>query len=328
MTLSIFVISSSLLVLLTLLPFLPSDHWVVRVWEFPRLQISLLLLLNMVLMALFYTHNVVYLLSLLVINLVALSYQVFWILPFTPLVNKAVQQASAPDPQRSIKVINANVLMTNHDVHKLIALVDKHQPHILVTLESNQWWQDALKPLNDIYRFRVNYPLENLYGMHVFSRIPLTDIVTQERVEKGVPSIHCIATLESGEQVRCHFLHPAPPSPTENTEATERDRELLGLAKEIASKKYPKHLPVLVSSDLNDVAWSPTTRAFLRLSGLQDPRIGRGAFNTFHAQYWFARWPLDHIFHSGDFQLVNIVRLPEIGSDHFPLLTELALHCD
>ena len=325
MMLSIFAVSSSFLILLTFLPWLPSNHWVVRVWEFPRLQIGFLLLVNVVLIALFYSQNPLYGAGLIAINLLALGYQLYWILPFTALVNKTVNCAVSADPKRSIKVMNANVLMTNRDVHKLIALVDKHQPHILVTLESNQWWQDALTPLHDKYQYRVNFPLENLYGMHVFSRIPLSEIVSEERVEQGVPSIHCIATLQSGEQVRCHFLHPAPPSPTENTEATERDHELLGLAKEIANKKHVKPLPVLVSGDLNDVAWSPTTRAFLRISGLQDPRVGRGAYNTFHAQYRFLRWPLDHIFHSSDFELVNLARLPEIGSDHFPLLTELVL---
>lgn len=323
--LSPFVVSSAVLMLITLGPLLPSDHWLIRVWEFPRLQIVFLLLLNLVLITLFYEQDIAVMLTLGLVNLGLLVYQLFWIFPYTPLANHTVKLMHSADPKRSIKVMNANVLMTNRDVHKLIALVEQYQPHILVTLESNQWWQDALTPLHEVYAYRINYPLENLYGMHVFSRIPLSDIRTAERVEEGIPSIHCIATLDSKEQVVCHFLHPAPPSPTENEEATERDIELLGLAKEIAANKGDKSLPILVSGDLNDVAWSPTTQAFLRLSGLQDPRIGRGAFNTFHAKYFFARWPLDHIFHSNDFHLISLARLPEIGSDHFPLLTEIGL---
>jgi endonuclease/exonuclease/phosphatase (EEP) superfamily protein YafD len=84
-------------------------------------------------------------------------------------------------------------------------------------------------------------------------------------------------------------------------------------------------LPAVVAGDLNDVAWSRTTRRFQRLSGLLDPRVGRGLYNTFDARYVFLRWPLDHLFHDKRFRLVAMRRLPDIGSDHFPMLFEIAL---
>lgn len=83
-------------------------------------------------------------------------------------------------------------------------------------------------------------------------------------------------------------------------------------------------LPVIVAGDLNDVAWSHTSRLFRRLSGLIDPRVGRGFFNTFHAEKPRLRWPLDHVFYSDDFLLQALRRLPAFGSDHFPILIEIA----
>ena len=168
--------------------------------------------------------------------------------------------------------------------------------------------------------FTVKCPLDNLYGMHLFSRLPLGQEEVCYLVEEDVPSIHATIELRSGDKVRAHFLHPAPPSPTENAESAERDAELVIVARSVAESD----MPVIVAGDLNDVAWSATTRLFRKISGLLDPRVGRGAFNTFHVDYPFLRWPLDHLFHSGHFTLVELQRLPDIGSDHFPLLTRLS----
>lgn len=306
------------LFLLTVLPLFNFNHWMFRVWEFPRVQLTILCLAT-ALSCLLLT-NPALLVILIAINLAAACYQLFWIIPYTRFTTKQVKQAESSPSLQNIKILTSNVLMTNHSAYKLLELIAKQQPDVIVTLESDEWWQDALSPIHDSYPYRVNKPLDNLYGMHLFSRFPLEDIKVRELVEEGVPSIQCYLALPNEHKIKCYFLHPAPPSPTENETAKPRDKELLMIAKEVAGRAEP----ILVTGDLNDVAWSPTTRAFRKISGLKDPRIGRGMFNTFHVDYAFLRWPLDHIFHSEHFGLVDIQRLSSIDSDHFPLFVELA----
>src|SRR5690606_36106196 len=103
-----------------------------------------------------------------------------------------------------------------------------------------------------------------------------------------------------------------------------RDAELLLVGREAANAQQP----VVVAGDLNDVAWSYTTSLFQKISRLMDPRIGRGLYNTFHAEYPFLRFPVDHVFHSSSFRVVEMKRLPYFGSDHFPILSVLAYEPD
>lgn len=318
--LTIIIICTILTVLVTVLPLSHNKHWTIRGMDFPRLQFMIFSLGLL-------TANLIFLdigksLTLIMISLTAicLIWQLWWILPYTPFWSKEVRSCNEANPGRQLSIITSNVLTPNRNSEALIELVRKYQPDVLVTLESDKWWQEQLKVLESEMPYTVKCPLDNLYGIHLYSRLRLHDQEISFLIEKDVPSIHVSIELLTGEMVRAHFLHPAPPSPTENEESAERDAELITVARSVAKSDQP----VIVAGDLNDVAWSSTTRLFRKISGLLDPRIGRGMFNTFHAKFALSRWPMDHLFHSNHFTLCSIQRLPSISSDHFPLFTSLA----
>ena len=50
--------------------------------------------------------------------------------------------------------------------------------------------------------------------------------------------------------------------------------------------------------------------------------------NTFHASIPLLRWPLDHVFVSRHFHLIDLKRHKLTGSDHFSVTAELALITD
>lgn len=287
--------------------------------DFPRMQFAVMATILLCAQLIFLDLENARTWTLVVPTLLCLAWQAWWIAPYTRLWQHHVQTATESDSNRRISIMTANVLMTNRKAEALLSLVRHRQPDVLVTLESDQWWQDRLDALQPEMPYSIKCPLDNLYGMHVYSRLPLEEPEIEFLVEDDVPSIHALVRLRTGDGVRIHFLHPGPPNPTENSESKERDVELLIVARSVADSDRP----VIVTGDLNDVAWSATTRLFRKISGLLDPRIGRGMFNTFHADYPFLRWPLDHLFHSRHFTLRSIERLPPIGSDHFPLFTDL-----
>ena len=126
-----------LLILITLAPSLPSSHWLVRVWEFPRLQILCIMLITLTASLLIgeaegLGFNIQ---SLLLLVLVGCAiYQAFWIYPYTPLASKEVERAESPDQDNKISILSSNVFMPNENYHKLLSHVKDTQPDFLVTL--------------------------------------------------------------------------------------------------------------------------------------------------------------------------------------------------
>ncbi|MFN4316804.1 endonuclease/exonuclease/phosphatase family protein [Acinetobacter parvus] len=297
------------------------DEWWFRGADFPRLQI---LFVGLVALAglLFINAEWTSVRELLLLGVIAaVAYQLKMVLPYTPVWKKQVLHVRQDqlNVEQQISLLVANVLTPNHKYHLLLEQINRLQPDVVLTLETDQVWQEALKPIEADYPYRVAVPQGNLYGMHLYSRLPLADTEVKFILSDETPSIHATIRLRSGLSVQLYCLHPKPPSPTEAKDSTLRDAELLIVGDQIKDIDES----CIVMGDLNDVAWSRTTRLFQRISGLLDPRVGRYFMNTFHADYPLLRWSLDHIFHSTDFGLVEMKRLPHIGSDHFPIYVVL-----
>lgn len=318
-TLLIIALLVTILTIATFASLSKNEIWWIRITDFPRSQLAVFAVILLIVELMFLDVSATTTWLLLTLTVISFGYQCWWIVPYTKCYKVEVSQTNHLDPANRLAIMTANVLTPNRHAEKLISLVKQYKPDVLVTLETDLWWQKQLSVIEDDYPFRMSCPLDNLYGMHLYSKYTLSESTIEYLVEEDVPSIHTLLTLSSGREIRMHFLHPAPPSPSNNEESSERDAELIMVAKSVS--KTP--IPVVVAGDLNDVAWSSTTRLFRKISKLLDPRVGRGMFNTFHADHWFMRWPLDHLFHSNHFKLYDIRRMPHIGSDHFPLLTTL-----
>jgi endonuclease/exonuclease/phosphatase (EEP) superfamily protein YafD len=308
-----------LLIAASLLPFARLDDWWIRIFDFPRLQIAVISVVVLVLSLLLRQHpDTIHPLWLVALTGCTL-YQAYRMYPYTPLHAKQVQDSQHEDPQATISVLCANVLMSNHHAQGLLQLIRENDPDLIVTSETDAWWQRALKPLESAYPFRVQQAQDNTYGMLLYSRLELIDARVRFLVEDDVPSIHARVRLRNGQTLELRCLHPRPPAPGESQRSTERDAELLLVGKEMKALRSP----AIVCGDLNDVAWSRTNDLFCAVSGLLDPRIGRGFFHTFHSRWFWIRFPLDHVFHSPHFRLVAFRRLRHWGSDHFPVFIQL-----
>jgi endonuclease/exonuclease/phosphatase (EEP) superfamily protein YafD len=302
------------------LALIKKDFWIFRIFDYPRMQKFVILSLLLSTFIFVFKNNLSLtdwiLIFLLVISLIYLA---FLILPFTVLGKKMIKQEKAHS-SKVIKVLVANVYQENQKYAKLLDLVSLKDPDIVFLVETNHQWHEKVKKLVAKYPYTIEVPKENTYGMLFFSKYKISSSQVKYLIDPEVPSIETDVEFD-GQIIRIFALHPTPPTPNENLYSTDRDAEILTVAKHVMKLTQP----CMVIGDLNDVAWSYTTELFLKTSGLLDPRRGRGCFNTFHAKYPLLRWPLDHFFVSAHFKLIDIRVESPIGSDHFPISISLVL---
>jgi endonuclease/exonuclease/phosphatase (EEP) superfamily protein YafD len=303
----------------SLLPLIPLPHGIFRVWEFPRTQNLIIAAFSLGVAILFLRDDprAIYVCLAL---LAAIAVQFYHIARFTPFWRRrSAEYKGDLENVSSVKLLILNVKMGNRDYEKTRQLLRKTKPDIAVFMETDQAWIDALSDVTKDYPHRMECPFDNAYGMHVVSKLRFFEDQTRFLLNPEVPSFDTMVEHPKGGQFRLFVVHPEPPLAIKDTIA--RDAEIAFVGKMVRNDDQP----VIVTGDLNDVAWSRTTRRFLRVSRLLDPREGRGQFNTFDARYRFLRWPLDHIFHSPHFQLMQMTRMSFVSSDHFPMLYRLAL---
>jgi endonuclease/exonuclease/phosphatase (EEP) superfamily protein YafD len=303
----------------TLLPFSRSSVWWIRFFDFPRAQIAVIGAVALAADLTFSTQAGPTAQLIRAALALCILYQAYEIRPYTIFSGKQVQPAN-PRPESTLSLLLANVKMENRNSAQLREIVAQADPDIILVVEADAWWASELAPFAESHRFNVRRPQENYYGMLLYSRLELVRSEVRFLIQDDVPSIRAGIRLAEGTEVEIHCLHPRPPVPQETAQSTERDAELIMVGKESKGKQ----LPIVVMGDLNDVAWSRTNNLFQRISGLLDPRIGRGFFNSFHAGYFFLRFPLDHFFHSTHFRLIELRRLAYFGSDHFPMFIRLS----
>lgn len=332
---------SAVLVIATALPFIRSDEWWIRGFDFPRIQIALLIVFALTGYAVLHFGGRLRPWEYALAGLAGagLAWQLMSIAPYTRFYPPEMSESSAGGDSNRLSLLIFNVLADNQEVEALRGLIRDTDADIAFLSEPTQWWLDQLAGLEEEYPYTLLQPQENNYGLLLYSRLKLVNPEIRFLIEQEIPSIRTGVRLRSGTEITLYGVHPRPPGierPDENPDggvkekerdndgeredSDMRDAELLSVAKEV---KEMGDAPVIVAGDFNDVAWSRSTHLFQRTGGLLDPRVGRGLFNTWDTGSWILRYPLDHVFASRHFFLVEMRRLPDIGSDHFPILAIL-----
>lgn len=307
-----------LIIFFIISPFFPAtkiSHWFFRTFDFIRLQSLFIQTILLLLFLYFEAPFTAFSWVLLVALIASMLYQLYKVYPYSSFYPRKRSHAVSDS---HVSILAGNVLQTNSCYPDFINEIKRFNPDLVLTMESNKTWENCLSEIEKEYPHTVKVPLENFYGMHLYSKKELKNVAVKYQVEPDKPSIF-FEYSHTGTPIFFCCLHPAPPSPTENETSKKRDAELMLTGKQIRKTDRP----TIVCGDMNDVVWSRTTRLFKKMTGMLDPRVGRGFFSTFHAGYFFLRFPLDHLFHTPDLYVEKMVRSKNFGSDHFAMYYEI-----
>jgi endonuclease/exonuclease/phosphatase (EEP) superfamily protein YafD len=315
----------TLLILITMGSLIAEErYWWIKVLDFPRIQVLILALVVLVFFLFITGRGWGVGKYAFVAGLAAtIALQSFYLYPYTRMAAEKVETVAmeAADPQATVSVMVANVKISNRRYRELLAIVNNADPDLVLAIETNRWWENVLQPLDEEYPYAMEYPLENGYGMLLYSKFPLLDQQIKFLAYDSVPSFHANVKLPNGRLFGFHSVHPVPPYPHGKNQLKQREIALVKVGEMVEASD----LPAVVAGDLNDVSWAQRETLFEEKGKLQDTRIGRGIYPTFNARNPVVRWPLDYVFVTEDFGLVALERLPDFGSDHFPFYTKLVL---
>lgn len=307
-----------LLIMATLIPLIESQRWWVRVFIFPQAQFTILLALVAAAIPFTFAMAKIGPKVLLLAVCACLVYQSSYLLPYTPLWASQAQSADSCPAGERVSILALNVREGNEDEQPVIDLVQELKPDLFLAVETDRHWARALSPLEDDFQHVVSAVRDNPWGLTLYSRLPLASPEVRYLVEDYVPSIKTGVQLRSGARFNFYGLHPKPPLMHSSARG---EAEIIRAGREISVSDEP----AVLSGDLNDVPWGDAAQRFQKISGMVDPRVGRAFDATYKADNPFMRWPLDHTYFTPDFRLLLFEPLHDVGSDHFPLLTELCL---
>jgi endonuclease/exonuclease/phosphatase (EEP) superfamily protein YafD len=237
------------------------------------------------------------------------------ILPVLPYM---ASEQPAAGPVGSVTLASINLWSRNDDSDSVLALLDAERPDVVVLQELTPDWASATAALAADYPYRVLRARPDNFGLALLSRYPIVRQRVIQLAGEAEPAIQ--ATLQLGtRQLDVLGVHPVTPKSAEL--ARRRNRQLAAIGELAAAT--PRPLAVL--GDFNATPWSPHFRRLLEKAQLRDAARGRGLDFTWPTFVPLLGIPIDHCLVSDQVKVLKQWRGPFIGSDHYPLFTEIAI---
>jgi endonuclease/exonuclease/phosphatase (EEP) superfamily protein YafD len=216
----------------------------------------------------------------------------------------------------TVKVLTLNLWHRNDDVSAVSDLIARERPHVVALVELTPAWQQALAPVLQPYRIRAVEARAGTIGIGLYGRAHLRGPEVVRLLDGGRPAVEARLDVD-GRVGRLLVVHPSGGLLPGDVDTHERELAAIG---EWAREQGPRSV---VCGDLNAAPWTRSLRDVLAEGELRAALPG-GLF----AGSWPALPPPLRVAVDGCLVGTGVRARaelgPRVGSDHLPVLVELA----
>jgi endonuclease/exonuclease/phosphatase (EEP) superfamily protein YafD len=235
---------------------------------------------------------------------------------------------AAPDatPGEKLRILTANLYVGNPDPRPFVALLTRMQPDIVVTEETGRHFVEAVRG-SGLYPFETEGDLALADDKTVFSRYPIRQYdqladLPGRKVERH--AMRLVIETPAGPIV-VYAIHPDTPRSVGQWH--ERNAYFERLAAAISGEA--PDAAVVIAGDWNMPAHSAYFRDFFAMTGYRLARPGPWLpvtrFATRLARLGYFGSTIDHVAVSPQIRVTGWKRGSDIGSNHLPVIVDLAL---
>lgn len=225
-----------------------------------------------------------------------------------------------------IRILTANLYIGNPDPRPFVALLTRSQPDIVVTQETCARFAEAIRG-SGLYPFETEGALSDSDDKKVFSRYPIREYRQLDDLPGRKVARHAMRLVVEtpAGPVVVYAIHPDTPRSVEQW--LERNAYFDRLA--VAVLGESGRIPVILAGDWNMPAYSAFFREFLATTGYRFARPGLllpvTRFATRLSRLGYFGSTIDHVAVSPQVRVTGWRRGSDIGSNHLPVIVDLAL---
>lgn len=229
---------------------------------------------------------------------------------------------AGPDPEPDdarLRIVSFNLQAQNERYDEVVGFLAEEEPDIVFLHEASRPWEEAMEGAELGYQMTRTRDEEHIFGTLVLTAAE-AEVEGFGFTEREPRAVEVQVRIPDGPTVSILGIHPL--SPTTEQTAGLRDAQLSFAGAWAANVEGH----AVVAGDFNAGPWSHAFRALLDAGDLRDSQRGFGLQPSFPATSTpVIRVAIDHVLVSREVAVVDRRLGPALGSDHFPVVVDLAV---